>query len=49
MNIVRSFNTWLKYRDTVAKLDRMSARELSDVGIERSQIRQVARSAAANF
>ena len=49
MNIVRSFNTWLKYRDTVSQLDRMSSRELRDVGIERGQIRQVARAAAANF
>lgn len=49
MNIVRSFNTWLKYRETVSELGRMSSRELRDLGIDRSQIRQVAKAAAANF
>ncbi|MGV0879398.1 DUF1127 domain-containing protein [Martelella sp. FLE1502] len=43
MNIQRSFNNWLKYRETVAELGRMSNRELSDLGISRSDIRSVAR------
>ncbi|MCP8894766.1 DUF1127 domain-containing protein [Shinella daejeonensis] len=45
MNMARSFNNWRKYRQTVAELSRMSARELDDVGIQRSQIRSVARAA----
>ncbi|WP_174802568.1 DUF1127 domain-containing protein [Martelella limonii] len=46
MNISRSFNNWLKYRETVAELGRMSNRELSDLGISRSDIRRVARKEA---
>jgi uncharacterized protein YjiS (DUF1127 family) len=45
MNIARSFNNWRKYRQTVAELGRMSTRELQDLGIERSDIRTVARTA----
>ncbi len=45
MNMARSFNNWRKYRQTVAELSRMTARELNDVGIERSQIKTVARAA----
>ena len=45
MNMARSFNNWRKYRQTVNELDRMSARELNDLGIERSEIRAVARAA----
>ncbi len=47
MNIARSFNNWRKYRQTVAELDRMSTRELYDLGISRGQIRQVAKAAIA--
>lgn len=46
MNIARSFNNWRKYRQTVAELGRMSNRELSDLGIGRSEIQSVARAAA---
>jgi uncharacterized protein YjiS (DUF1127 family) len=45
MNVVRSFNNWRKYRQTVAELGRMSTRELDDLGIGRSEIRSVARAA----
>ncbi|MEW9616454.1 DUF1127 domain-containing protein [Shinella sp. S4-D37] len=45
MNMARSFSNWRKYRQTVNELDRMTARELSDLGIERSQIKVVARAA----
>ena len=45
MNMARSFNNWRKYRQTVNELDRMSARELRDLGIERSEIKTVARAA----
>jgi uncharacterized protein YjiS (DUF1127 family) len=45
MNIARSFATWRKYRQTVVELDRMSNRELNDLGIARSDIQRVARAA----
>ncbi|MCD2176917.1 DUF1127 domain-containing protein [Rhizobium sp. C1] len=45
MNIARSFNNWRKYRQTVVELDRMSNRELSDLGIARDEIQRVARAA----
>ncbi|HEV7247990.1 MAG TPA: DUF1127 domain-containing protein [Shinella sp.] len=45
MNMARSFNNWRKYRQTVTELDRMTARELRDLGIERSEIKAVARAA----
>lgn len=43
MNVARSLNNWIKYRQTVAELDRMSTRELQDLGIARADIRRVAR------
>lgn len=43
MNVARSFNNWIKYRQTVAELGRMSTRELQDLGIVRADIRRVAR------
>ncbi|TCL71064.1 DUF1127 domain-containing protein [Rhizobium sp. BK251] len=46
MNVARTFNNWRKYRQTVAELGRMSTRELNDLGIERGDIRSVARAAA---
>ena len=45
MNVARSFNNWLKYRQTVSELGRMSSRELRDLGIERADIQSVARAA----
>lgn len=47
MNVARSFNNWRKYRQAVAELGRMSARELSDVGISRGDIERIARGAYA--
>jgi uncharacterized protein YjiS (DUF1127 family) len=46
MSMARSFNAWRKYRQTVSELGRMSTRELNDLGIERGDIRSVARAAA---
>ncbi|TCT40946.1 DUF1127 domain-containing protein [Martelella mediterranea] len=46
MGVARSFNNWIKYRQTVSELDRMSGRELADLGINREDIRRVARKAA---
>jgi uncharacterized protein YjiS (DUF1127 family) len=45
MNIARAYNTWMKYRQTVTELGRMTNRELSDLGIAREDIRRVARQA----
>ena len=45
MNVARSLNNWIKYRQTVAELGRMSTRELQDLGIARADIRRVARAA----
>lgn len=45
MNLARSFNNWRKYRQTVNELGRMSDRELGDLGIGRSDIPYIARSA----
>ncbi|MBD8553980.1 DUF1127 domain-containing protein [Rhizobium sp. CFBP 8762] len=45
MNVARSFSTWRKYRQTINELGRMTTRELQDLGIERQDIRSVARAA----
>lgn len=47
MNILRSFRTWLRYRNTVNELNRLSIHELNDLGISRRDIISVARRAAA--
>ncbi len=47
MNVARSFNNWRKYRHTVTELGRMSSRELQDLGINRADIRSVARQSVA--
>lgn len=43
MDIVHSFRAWRQYRETVSELNRLSSRELADLGISRSEIRAVAR------
>lgn len=43
MNVARSFNNWRKYRQTRIELNRMSDRELNDIGIDRHDISRVAR------
>lgn len=45
MNIVRSYANWRRYRDTCSELNRLSQRELADLGIARSDIPSIARSA----
>ena len=42
MNISRAYNNWVKYRQTVTELGRMTNRELADLGIARQDIRNVA-------
>lgn len=46
MNLIRNFRSWRRYRETVAELNRLSARELNDLGITRSDIERVARHGA---
>ncbi|MFU0503774.1 DUF1127 domain-containing protein [Pseudaminobacter sp. NGMCC 1.201702] len=45
MNILRNYRNWRRYRETVNELGRLSNRELSDLGISRSEIHTVARRA----
>ncbi|MDX0995117.1 DUF1127 domain-containing protein [Sinorhizobium medicae] len=47
MNVPRSLNNWRKYRQTVNELGRMTNRELDDLGINRADIRSVARASLA--
>ncbi|RYG75694.1 MAG: DUF1127 domain-containing protein [Alphaproteobacteria bacterium] len=44
-NIVRSYNNWRRYRETCGELNRLSQRELSDLGISRADIPSIARQA----
>ena len=45
MNIARSYSNWRRYRETVNELNRLSQRELADLGIARSDINSLARRA----
>jgi uncharacterized protein YjiS (DUF1127 family) len=44
MNLVRSFNKWRRYRSTVNELERLTTRELNDLGIGRGDIPYIAMS-----
>lgn len=43
MDMIRKYRNWRAYRDTVEALGRLSNRSLEDLGIERGEIRNVAR------
>ncbi|WP_421849179.1 DUF1127 domain-containing protein [Oricola sp.] len=43
MNIANSFFAWRRYRATLNQLNRLTARELDDLGINRGDITDVAR------
>lgn len=43
MNLINSYKTWRRYRETYNELARLGRRELEDLGIERSEIGRVAR------
>jgi len=43
MTVVRNYRNWRLYRETVNELNRLSNRELSDIGISRSEIPYVAK------
>ncbi|WP_083508055.1 DUF1127 domain-containing protein [Aureimonas frigidaquae] len=45
MNISRSYANWRRYRETCSELNRLSQRELSDLGISRADIPAIARQA----
>lgn len=45
MNLLRNYRNWRAYRDTVNELGRLSNRQLSDLGINRSEIAAIARKA----
>ena len=45
MNLIRNYRNWRRYRDTVTELNRLSNRELADLGIARTEIHTVARKA----
>lgn len=45
MSLIRNFRNWRRYRETVTELNRLSNRELADLGINRHDIHAVARKA----
>lgn len=45
MKLIRSYASWRKYRETCSELSKLSERELSDIGMVRSDIPFVARRA----
>jgi uncharacterized protein YjiS (DUF1127 family) len=45
--IISRLNAWMRYRETVRELSKLSDRELDDLGIVRSDIDNVARLNAA--
>jgi uncharacterized protein YjiS (DUF1127 family) len=45
MNPIKAFRNWRRYTETVRELNRLSNRELNDLGIKRSDIAGVARGA----
>ena len=44
INMIRKYKTWQRYNNTVRELSRLSNRELTDLGICRSEIYSVANS-----
>jgi uncharacterized protein YjiS (DUF1127 family) len=45
MNPIRAFRNWRMYNETVRELNRLNARQLSDLGISRADIETIARKA----
>ena len=46
MSMMSTLRAWRTYRNTVSELNALSQRDLDDMGIARSQIRELARKAA---
>lgn len=45
MDIVNNFRQWRRYRNTVSELNKLSTRELNDLGLSRADIEFAARRA----
>ena len=45
--IIANYRNWLKYRQTCNELNRLTNRELADLGIARGEITKVAKQSAA--
>ena len=45
MNPIRAFRKWRMYNETVRELNKLNARQLSDLGINRADIERIARQA----
>ncbi|MER9295068.1 DUF1127 domain-containing protein [Mesorhizobium sp. M0621] len=45
MNPIRAYRNWRMYNETVRELNRLNARQLSDLGINRGDIEKIARRA----
>jgi uncharacterized protein YjiS (DUF1127 family) len=45
MNPIRTFRNWRRYNETVRELNRLTDRQLGDLGIARGNIASVARTA----
>ena len=45
--LVTTYKAWRRYRQTYNELMRLSARDLADLGIDRTEIAAVARQSAA--
>ncbi|TIP99405.1 MAG: DUF1127 domain-containing protein [Mesorhizobium sp.] len=43
MNPIRAFRNWRMYNETVRELNRLNARQLNDLGINRADIERIAR------
>lgn len=48
MSLMKSFSRWRQYRQTCNELNRMTERELYDLGISRGDIPYVARGGSRN-
>lgn len=49
MNLINNYKKWLKYRETYNELNRLTQRELADLGLTRHDISTVARRAVAGY
>ena len=45
MNPIRAFRKWRMYNETVRELNKLNARQLSDLGINRADSERIARQA----
>ncbi|MBX3578608.1 MAG: DUF1127 domain-containing protein [Rhizobiaceae bacterium] len=46
MNPLKTFRAWRRYNETVRELNKLNTRQLSDLGITRSDIERIARATA---